>query len=484
MTPPTKPESSAATSAARPFLRRLERLVLTLLGMKVDGADGLYKLQTDLLALQRDVQQAITAAKATPRSKAKSETLEVLRAALWETRRFGDAIAWVFLHMERQVIYPLADNNRVAVPPADDIWKGFETVVRHIGAQGLGFPLLHDVTDTLRVGDVTFIKPGEPPATAEVKTRIVESEQTDEGRKITYQVTAVWTGEDPPERVKAASSRPGEVPENSQPPPAPSPVGRQRPIKPQFGRQLQRMRKADMLRVADDGQITEHEDGRASITVMAPAYQGESHWKVLRRLAREARRDGYATATVEDAIMYVGMHRPDGFTTDDDMAPFSRAPSDLLASGILWTDPAERHRNGLAIFQIPEAWRRVSGPQLYMPYFLYPLQRWAILDLLHGRLVIMAVLNPGRLAAAVEAKGLEIELPQTERDWLQSPLTAFTPVELPDGSKYRVGVSGLHMPLMEMIQEAKPLDYFATHADAMANAAKQQFPDILARSAS
>jgi len=60
----------------------------------------------------------------------------------------------------------------------------------------------------------------------------------------------------------------------------------------------------------------------------------------------------------------------------------------------------------------------------------------------------------------------------------------FTQVDLPDGSKYRVGVTGLHLHLMEMIQEAKPLDYFATSAEAMAHAAKQQSPALLARSAS
>jgi hypothetical protein len=382
--------------------------------------------------------------------------------------------------MDRQTIYPLADNAEHAIPEEDEAWRGFEKVALHLGTdERLGFPLLHDITDTLRIGDVTFIKPGEPHATAELKTQVVGSEESEGGRWVTYHVEAIWAGEDPPKRVKTMSERPGRVPADAAPPRR-SPK-RRRTLKPEFGRQLRRMSKADALRRASDGQIIEHEDGRKSLTVMAPPYEGESHWKELRRLIREARRTGYASCVVEDALMYIALYRADGFETESQaMDLLSSMPSELAASNVLWREPEMRDRNRVAVYSVPPRGTRLRGPQLYMPYFLYPLPRRAILDLLNDRLMIMAVLNVGRLAAAVERRGLEVELADSDRDWSISPLVAWTNVELADGARYRVAVSGLHRHLLEMIMEAKPLDYFATCAESMAKGARATLPKELA----
>lgn len=278
------------TSAARPYLRRLERLFTALFRMQVDGPNGLFRLQLDLLELQRDIQKEIRLAKAGPKSPDKTAVLAGLRAALWDARRFGDAFAWLLLHSERHVIYPLADNpQRVAVPPKDDAWVGFEAVVAHLGGKGLGFPLLHDITDTLRIGDVTFIVPGEPHATAEIKTHITSSEPTEKGRKMSYEITAIWGLEEPPVRVRNVGKGTATLPDKQ------ARAKRQRPAKPSIGRQLRRLRKAEQLRAAGDGEFIQHEEGDPSLTIFGPGSKGKSHWTVLRRLARAARRDGCVT---------------------------------------------------------------------------------------------------------------------------------------------------------------------------------------------
>lgn len=55
-----------------------------------------------------------------------------------------------------------------------------------------GFPVLHDITDCLRIGDVTFVKydPELTASTYEVKTRLKEEQPLDDGKsEFNYEVT-------------------------------------------------------------------------------------------------------------------------------------------------------------------------------------------------------------------------------------------------------------------------------------------------------
>jgi hypothetical protein len=53
-------DSESSDQITRPFLCRIEKLVLTLLGARFVSQQALWQFQLDLLHLQRDIQSAIT----------------------------------------------------------------------------------------------------------------------------------------------------------------------------------------------------------------------------------------------------------------------------------------------------------------------------------------------------------------------------------------------------------------------------------------
>ncbi len=115
----------------------------------------------------------------------------------------------------------------------------------------MGYPLLHDVTDLLRIGDVTFIKPGEPAITAEVKTRVVSSRPSETGTVYEYRIELILGDEIVPARMRSDSPPSGEAPRN----PQPDAARRRSRINARTGRQLQRLRRAHKIKVAEHGAL-------------------------------------------------------------------------------------------------------------------------------------------------------------------------------------------------------------------------------------
>lgn len=464
-----------ARRTTRPYLVRLERLVVTLLGKRFKDANGIWQVQVALRALERDVQAEITRTKKRPRLPAKAATLERLREMLWHARRFGDAYAWLLLRSDRQAIYPLAENSqRVPVPPDDHSTRGLDAVVSHLASEGYGFPILHDVTHLLRVGDVTFVKGDEPPITAEVKTHVVRSKPSGTGTLVEYQVTVVVGDEELPARMRPGASRGAgqQSPDEA----APSPR-RVRSMNKRVGKQLARLRRASRIRAAAAGSVIEVEGERPTLSIiMDSPTSPHDHWRVLRRLARTARKDGYATATVQGAIMYAAFYELHGEALSATPPLMERMPQDLIDSGILWPNPPEGLQNSIVLYGIPDT--RGDGPPMYMPYYLAPLPRWAVLDMLRGRLGFAVVLNVGRLAAAIQARGLTVEMPRSDREQRLSPMWVSRVVDLPDGTQVRAGIGGLHLHLTEMVMEARSLDYFIEIVVAMADAAAEHAPEL------
>jgi hypothetical protein len=150
--------SQAASPTAFPFLRRLERLARILIGGRFKNSQGIWKLQLSLLELQRDLQDAIGDTKKRAKTDPNAQAdLESLREVRWHARRLGDALAWLLLGLNRQLIYPLAQNEHVPIGPEDHGSRGVLGIAEFLSQEGWGFPLLHDITDCLRIGDVTFV---------------------------------------------------------------------------------------------------------------------------------------------------------------------------------------------------------------------------------------------------------------------------------------------------------------------------------------
>lgn len=444
------------------FLERLEKLVVPILASRFKTVDDLWNIQLELLALQRDIQAAIGKRKSHGRRGQKAD-LDALRQALWHARRLGDAFAWVLFRSRRRWIYPLAENQRAPVPPEDHAAQGVMAIATDLMSKGYGFPLLHDITDVLRVGDVTFFQLDGPPRTVEVKSSRVASEPGQGGTTYTYRVAATWPMEGP-----AAAEEPGDRNPRS----GPAALRSQR-----FRRQLSRMTKARVLSTADfgeDGTLIQVDGGPMLLTEVRAAAP-RSHWPLIRRLVRAARKTGFASGVAEQTVMYAAFYRKEAFDDAADIPHLPELPGALVESGIFFEGPL-REKNQLVISTLPD-WRG-RGPHLYLPYFLYPLPRSAVLNLLHGRLILLSLLNLGRIAVALEEAGFRVELPEKEREYKRSPLRVFTEVTA-GGRRFSVELGGLHMPLTEMIMEASSPQSFVEWVRAAARGAAVQAPVVL-----
>ena len=290
----TEGQFDPATTTSDELIDRLESLVVRLLAHRLRSPKSLWRLQVDLLQLQRDLQAAIAASKR-DRTTARHARLAELRQALWHARRFGDALAWVFFRNERRQIDPLSHNAKVPVLLDGHGARGLMGAAEAL-SERLGFPLLHDITDILRVGDITFFKPGERPTTVEVKTSVVTSSTVGKRTRYEYKVTAIWpAGASPPPSVHQRAVR------------------QQQPVNERVGRQLARMTRAAALQDAPVGWPTKL-DGRPTLILESKGGGAarSGHWHLLRRMIRRARRTGYASAVADRAVMYAAFYSPTG----------------------------------------------------------------------------------------------------------------------------------------------------------------------------
>jgi hypothetical protein len=161
----------------QPFMGRLEKLTSALLGRRLASPEALWQFQLDLLHLQRNIQSAINDYKIqVKRRQAPIEILTELRAYRWYARRLGDAFAWVVLGGDKKILEPLSRNSRVTVAARESHGsRGMIAIAGYLAGQGWGFPVIHDITDVLRIGDITFVRVNEDSEreykTVEVKTR-------------------------------------------------------------------------------------------------------------------------------------------------------------------------------------------------------------------------------------------------------------------------------------------------------------------------
>jgi hypothetical protein len=429
------------------LLDRLEPLVVRFLAHRWRSPRTLWRLQLDLLRLQRDVQAAISVAKK-DRTAAGRSRIGELRQVMWHARRFGDALAWTFFRNDRRVIDPLTYNARVPVLPDGHGSRGLVAAAEALSPR-FGFPLLHDITDVLRVGDITFFKPEERPQAVEIKTSLAGSE--DEGSKtvLSYNVTAIWpAGGTPPSDVplrRIAADR--------------------KPVNARVGRQLARMTRALALQDAPVGAPTKVDGRQTLILESKDAGERSDHWALLRRMIRRARRTGYASAVADGAVMYVAFYSPTGLDSPDQL--MGRVPADLLASGIFLPDPK---KNSLYVLGMPDPTH--DGPHRYRPYYLYPFPRPWVVDILRGRLVILALFNPGRVAEALEAVGVRADDGKGN-----AYLRAFAEVEA-DSSKFLVELP-LGDNITEMVMEARTLAGLVAVADTLVTALREQLPTMM-----
>lgn len=454
-------EPQAAALTAHPYLRRLERLVRTLIGGRYESAQDIWKLQLDLLQLQRDLQEAISVTKKRVRSDSAARAdLDSLREARWHARRFGDTIAWLLLDLNRQLIYPLAGNEPTAVTQDDHGSRGVIGIATALSNDGWGFPLLHDITDCLRIGDITFVKQDRQIETVEIKTRLIDERSAADGKTtFEYRVIVIPASENRSLSLIAGSERNGRSLPLGPKKPSPEPPTR-------VGRQVRRLQVARAQQESKPDTLTEIDSNPTFTTSATLSKSG--NWKTLRRVVRRAHTVGYASESVEETFLYVALYRPEGISVDSAQAQYPQITQDLLDSGILFEGNAEG--NDLVITSVPSPEGR--GPQLFLPYFLYSLPKRSIIDLLYGRLAIFVLVNSGRIVAALEKEGYEVTIPSGRNDLRDDSLVITVTIEDKDRRPYRVELRNLRLHVNETIYEFQSVQNLIEVAAAMRRAAK------------
>ena len=310
-------ESTDAAAGGSPNPRRphgnlhanLDRLVRQFVGPKWASGQELWDWQLALLQLQREIQAAIKADKTSSKGAAlRAASLAELRELRWQARRLGDAFAWIVLDLNPVILWSLGDNNRVPIHQDNHGSRGVVAIAQQLANSGWGFPLLHDVTDVLRIGDITFAKPPEHGSgastlrTVEVKTRVEAEEPiSDTTKQVTYTVTVRYVPDRPNSDSGAADPPPIDVEVAVVSGSATSALR----VDARHLRQFDRMAKAAMRQGAPDGEIIGAEgDWHLTKKVTSKA---SHNWKALRRVIRESRGTGYASEVVEGAHLYVAL---------------------------------------------------------------------------------------------------------------------------------------------------------------------------------
>jgi len=313
-----------------------------------------------------------------------------------------------------------------------------------LAEQGHGFPLLHDITDLLRTGDLTLIKPGSTPHAVEVKTRVAGQRPTGDLVEFEYEVS-VW-----PDPTFDPSAEGAATPTALRPKPM---------------RQISRLVGAKQEMLAELG-VPFHRAGSQvpSAVIEGEDVPGPPAWQELRRVVRAAKRSGYASSAIDDTFLYVAIYDSAGVTNHTYARLGNRVSEDLLRSGILFENPTD---NALSLYSIPHDER--GGPQLFMPYFLLPLPRSHILDILHGRLIVVNLVNLGRIASLMRGVGLDVELRDGSAQLVSDPLVVSRTFTDNEGHSIRGDFHHLQRHLTEMAMEFRPAAYIVKVASDVLN---------------
>lgn len=437
-----QPELRTYTEAARPYLDRLERLARTFVGGKFNAAQEIWQLQLDLLQLQREVQKQIGEAKKKLKTdKAARANLGSFRVLRAQARRLGDAIAWTILDGDRKVISSLAENKQVPPGEGDHGSRGMIAIAQALSNEGWGFPLLHDITDFLRIGDVTFVRKGKEPRTVEVKTHLVDSKSTTDGKtKFSYNIT-VLSAHDFREDMQKFDSKPPEEPEGA--------VRHLLTPSPRIGRQLRRMGMARAHQEAPNG-VLQNFDGEALLSTEVSSPES-GHWGIVSRLVERAYKEGYASGSADGSFLYGVFYDPQGLPEGNVLE--SPLLQDLQRSGILFEDGSTQ--NVVSLGSIPQ--REEKAPQLYLPYFLYALHEDAVIDMLFGRLLIVIVVNRGRVVEALEGAGYQVTFSPEGANLSNGSIGIWSGATGGAGGVKAVGLDSIEPYLDELIYEFRPL---------------------------
>lgn len=446
-------------------LGRLEGLVRRLLEHDFGSAQDIWDIEVDLIQFQIELQEAITEEKTTRRrisdeihavrTASAPEWKDQVRALQQElrradnrmrihnysyrlSRRFGDTLAWVLLGGKEQRILPLTEAQRTPSVPSGPSLQGMLGIAEAFSSAGAGFPLLHDMTNCLRVGDITFILPDKAPVTIEVKTQLLgQRENVLDMRVAVYgPVEPEWW-----DKVNANLRESSSAPSSAETGEDTKGHSEHR-LNSRLRRQIGRMGRAKALQESQPGVAFETPQGEGLI-IHAPSMDTPHNRGVLRDLVLRAKEIGFASIVVDDAFVYVATYNdpPIAYPWSDkaDVPHGDRLVAAIASSGIWFSEPS---KNAL---WLASTWSYLTDdvPAHIMPFFLYDITPDLVIEMLCGRLTVHVFVNLGKLVAAVERTGLSARLPKGDAEVASRFVPVWTEVGLPDGSRVQVELHGL-----------------------------------------
>jgi hypothetical protein len=438
------------------LMSRLEALVRELVGGQFQALEDLWRIQSDLLTILVDVadetaelhrladdacrqEQAVVSVKQhgwqveaqnwQEQRRILQQRIELLAHVRGKARSTGDALAWLLFRGNERLLRPLSENSRVGSIPDEHARMGVLAIAQEMARNGAGFPILHDITNILRVGDVTFIRKDQNPVTVEVKTRFTGESESDDLRRYSVQV---WGNED--------QVRPFVTPHESPPTNEQAAEGRaslkRAAANPRLRRQLDRMRVAHLFQEARVGEVLNVGD-IPTLLVEWSMDEASHNWGTARRLATRAKIDGFASAAADGAIFYAAVYSD----TPIHLHSKDKLPADWLHDVVsdlgeaeIFYPPPHTDRNTLW-FGLSLSYDQDSTTLHHSPFLLFPLEEQHIVDMFWGRLCFFVGLNVGKIVEDLEHRGFRVEYPKNMADFGRDFLRISKNVTLPNGNK-------------------------------------------------
>ena len=458
-------------------LEGLARRILNILAGKPPSVQDLWQFEIDLAKFQLEQQWTINAEREF-REQVNARLKKVCRAkeAGWEVqrqqlqnelqqnkvrvsiyshaydiaRKLGDTLAWIFLdrmHImarKRDSSMPSADTHRV---PEGHGFQGMLAIAEVLYNAGAGFPILHDITSCLRVGDITFYAPNCDPLTIEVKTRL-KGHQGDR-MILGVEFYCVSTPAEDARWDTVTARIPQEVVVSHditvdnhtlQQPPA---------MEEGLQRQLDRMARVTAWQAAQDGKPFQFGERAIGIVRHLTSEQNMHYYDILQELIRDAKSQGFAWRTVDDAFVYTALYNetPLWLLENAQFIPEHRMEDYQRANiSIAFPEP-EANKNFAGVYDV------FDNPPFVWTFFLYPLPADTIIDMMWRRLHIIVTVNLGKLVAALQSIGLDARLPKNKQEFDELFLPVSADIPLPDGTRSYAVFKGLQCYGAQMIHE-------------------------------
>jgi hypothetical protein len=305
---------------------------------------------------------------------------------------------------------------------------------------GWGFPLLHDITDLIRIGDLTFVKPGKDPLTVEVKTRVLSEQRVEGADQVSLQYNIEVLSAAYPDDVREGPFSSLPMSDGPQHPPF-RPTAR-------IERQLKRLRTV-WEHQSLELDIPVEIDGKVVIATEAAYSVAKTNWHAIKRVARRARRTGYAAESVEDTFVYAAFYDPDGLELERLNERFGRLMDDIIQSRNWSNDPTRKGSLIVAMLPSPEH----EHAQTYLPYFLFAFPKNTVPDLLHGRMIILIMTNPSRITDALESAGFIVSIPTGRNDLSNESLVVSAEIDDGMGNPHQVEFRNLGRHVDQVMME-------------------------------